>query len=132
MCWDDVAGRCVWELCLQVDLRWNCRRSEHQSQQRDFVFRLCIPSFGGQVGEDSEIPAEVSGGEEILWVLRFWGLEMPTKDACQLDGSTPWGSHSKELQGNIPSSYSEKAKLGGMWWQTRTGVRTSKLPKVLG
>lgn len=55
---------------------------------------------------------------------------MPTKDACQLDGSTPWGSHSKELQGNIPSSYSEKAKLGGMWWQTRTGVRTSKLPKV--
>lgn len=62
-------------------------------------------------------------------MLQFWGLEMPTKGACQLDGATPGGSLSKELQANVPSFYSEKAKLWGMWWQTRTGVRTSKLPK---
>lgn len=47
-------------------------------------------------------------------MLRFWGLEMPTEDACHLDGSAPRASLSKELEANIPSSYSEKAKLWGM------------------
>lgn len=49
----DVARGHDWELCLQVDLKWNCRCDGHQRQQRGFIFRLCIPSFGGQVGEDS-------------------------------------------------------------------------------
>lgn len=47
----------------------------------------------------------------LLW---FWGLEMPTKDACYLDRYAPWGSLPKEGEANVPSSYSEKAKLWGV------------------
>lgn len=67
----DVGGGRDWELCLQVGLRWNHRCGGHQSQGRGFVFRLCIPSFGGQVGEDSEFPTKVSRGEEALWCCDF-------------------------------------------------------------
>lgn len=94
-----------------MDLRWNCRHGGHQSEQRDFVFRLCIPGFGGEVGEDSLkfLPRSAEGKRPCGAVV--WGLEMPTEDACHLGGSAPWGSLTKELEANVPSSYSGKAKL---------------------